>query len=172
MLVGYTTLYTMAPVFSLVYDRDIDDETAIQYPELYKELTKGRTLSSKTFCIWLLISVYQGGAIMLMATWLFESQFLRIVSISFTALIFNELLMVALEITKWHPTMIYAQFLTLGVYFASMLCLPAYFDSRFIVTAAFASKVLLITAVSSLPLYIYKFVQHRFYPHSYSKLAS
>ncbi|KAG5460515.1 MAG: HAD-like domain-containing protein, partial [Olpidium bornovanus] len=38
LLVGYSTIYTMAPVFSLVLDRDVDDETALRYPELYKDL--------------------------------------------------------------------------------------------------------------------------------------
>ena len=33
---------------------------------------------------------------------LFENEFLNIVSISFTALILNELIMVALEITTWY----------------------------------------------------------------------
>ena len=105
----------MAPVFSLVLDRDVSEETALMYPELYKELRKGRSLSFKTFFVWLFISLYQGlylftygdisytvgGVIMLLALYLFEDEFLRIVSISFTALIFNELLMVALEIKTW-----------------------------------------------------------------------
>lgn len=30
----------MAPVFSLVLDRDVSEDTALMYPELYKELTK------------------------------------------------------------------------------------------------------------------------------------
>ena len=42
-----------------------------------------------------------GGAIMIMSLLLFENEFLNIVSISFTALILNELIMVALEITTW-----------------------------------------------------------------------
>lgn len=42
-----------------------------------------------------------GAAIMIMSLVLFENQFLHIVSISFTALILNELIMVALEITTW-----------------------------------------------------------------------
>lgn len=58
--VGYATLYTMAPVFSLVLDRDVNEDLALLYPELYKELTKGRSLSYKTFFMWLMISVYQG----------------------------------------------------------------------------------------------------------------
>jgi len=39
---------------------------------------------------------------MIMSLVLFESEFLHIVSISFTALILNELIMVALEITTWY----------------------------------------------------------------------
>ncbi len=38
--VGYATLYTMAPVFSLVLDKDVNEDLALLYPELYKELTK------------------------------------------------------------------------------------------------------------------------------------
>ncbi len=38
---------------------------------------------------------------MIMSLVLFETEFLNIVSISFTALILNELIMVALEITTW-----------------------------------------------------------------------
>lgn len=38
---------------------------------------------------------------MIMSLVLFENEFLNIVSISFTALILNELIMVALEVTTW-----------------------------------------------------------------------
>ena len=59
-MVGYATLFTQLPVFSLVLDRDVQGKTAMMYPELYKELTKGRSLSYKTFFIWVLVSIYQG----------------------------------------------------------------------------------------------------------------
>lgn len=39
---------------------------------------------------------------MVLSILLFEDEFIHIVSISFTALIFNELLMVALEIQTWY----------------------------------------------------------------------
>lgn len=45
--------------------------------------------------------IVPGAAIMLVSLVLFENQFLHIVSISFTALVLNELIMVALEITTW-----------------------------------------------------------------------
>jgi uncharacterized protein HemY len=44
---------------------------------------------------------FPGAAIMIIALVLFENEFLNIVAISFTALILNELIMVALEITIW-----------------------------------------------------------------------
>lgn len=45
LMVGYATVYTMAPVFSLVLDRDVNEDLALLYPELYKELTKVRSVS-------------------------------------------------------------------------------------------------------------------------------
>lgn len=45
-MVGYATAYTMLPVFSLVLDRDVNEDVALLYPELYKELTKVRTFGS------------------------------------------------------------------------------------------------------------------------------
>ena len=77
-MVGYATVYTMAPMFSLVLDRDVSEDLALLYPKLYKELTnvchyiflslfrrliwdyQGRALSYKTFFQWLIISLYQG----------------------------------------------------------------------------------------------------------------
>lgn len=50
----------MFPVFSLVLDQDVTDKQALTYPELYKELSKGRSLSFKTFFVWVLVSIYQG----------------------------------------------------------------------------------------------------------------
>ena len=67
---------------------------------------------------------------MLLSLWLFGDQFQHIVAVSFTALIINELLMVAYEIHTWHIIMIYAEAVTLAIYIASMLLLPTYFGAR------------------------------------------
>jgi phospholipid-translocating ATPase len=171
LLVGYTTIYTTAPVFSLVLDRDVSLDIALLYPELYKDLIKGRTLSLRTFFIWVMISIYQGGAIMLLAIWLFESEFMRIVSITFTSLIFNELLMVALEITTWHKLMFFAEIITLCIYVISMVFLPTYFDMNFILTWTFVWKTLVITIISCFPLYVIKVIKRILHPPTYSKLG-
>ena len=60
LMVGYATVFTMFPVFSLVLDTDVSGRIALTYPELYKDLAKGRSLTYKTFFSWCLISIYQG----------------------------------------------------------------------------------------------------------------
>uniref|UniRef100_A0A452GZ53 Phospholipid-transporting ATPase n=1 Tax=Gopherus agassizii TaxID=38772 RepID=A0A452GZ53_9SAUR len=172
LMVGYATIYTMFPVFSLVLDQDVKPEMALLYPELYKDLTKGRSLSFKTFLIWVLISIYQGGILMYGALLLFESEFVHVVAISFTALILTELLMVALTIRTWHWLMVVAEFFSLGCYVASLAFLNEYFDVAFITTVTFLWKVSAITVVSCLPLYILKYLKRKFSPPSYSKLTS
>ncbi|CAJ0890763.1 14786_t:CDS:10 [Entrophospora sp. SA101] len=42
LMVGYSTIYTMAPVFSLVLDKDVSEDITLQFPELYKDLTKNK----------------------------------------------------------------------------------------------------------------------------------
>ncbi|XP_029327935.1 probable phospholipid-transporting ATPase IIB isoform X2 [Mus caroli] len=172
LMVGYATIYTMFPVFSLVLDQDVKPEMAILYPELYKDLTKGRSLSFKTFLIWVLISIYQGGILMYGALLLFEDEFVHVVAISFTALILTELLMVALTIRTWHWLMVVAEFLSLGCYVASLAFLNEYFDVAFITTVTFLWKVSAITVVSCLPLYVLKYLKRKLSPPSYSKLSS
>lgn len=49
--VGYATLYTMAPVFSLVLDRDVNEDLAMLYPELYRELTKASSQPLACFAV-------------------------------------------------------------------------------------------------------------------------
>uniref|UniRef100_G3RPG4 Phospholipid-transporting ATPase n=1 Tax=Gorilla gorilla gorilla TaxID=9595 RepID=G3RPG4_GORGO len=184
LMVGYATIYTMFPVFSLVLDQDVKPEMAMLYPELYKDLTKGRSLSFKTFLIWVLISIYQGGILMYGALVLFESEFVHVVAISFTALILTELLMVALTVRTWHWLMVVAEFLSLGCYVSSLAFLSEYFgnsylflcflptDVAFITTVTFLWKVSAITVVSCLPLYVLKYLRRKLSPPSYCKLAS
>jgi phospholipid-translocating ATPase len=38
LMLGYSTVYTMFPVFSLVLDEDTDKSAVIQFPPLYKTL--------------------------------------------------------------------------------------------------------------------------------------
>jgi phospholipid-translocating ATPase len=170
LMVGYATWYTTLPVFSLVLDTDVTEEIAFQFPELYRELQKGRALSFKTFFTWVLKSVYQGGVIMVLAVFLFDQSIYQIVSITFTTLILTELINVALEINTWLWQIIVAEIVSLLIYIVSIAALPSYFDVRFILSGDFFWKVFLITFVTTLPVYLGKFIKKRFFPPSYSKL--
>jgi phospholipid-translocating ATPase len=170
LMVGYATVYTMAPVFSLVLDEDVSSDIALMYPELYRDLMKGRSLSLKTFFLWVLISLYQGGVIMLLGFLLFEGQFVHVVAITFTSLILNELLLVALTIRSWHGLMLLAELLSVLVYILSLLVLKDYFDGYFLLSVEFVWKTLLILCISCLPLFLGKFLRHFCAPPSYAKL--
>jgi phospholipid-translocating ATPase len=170
LMVGYATFFTMFPVFSLVLDEDLDRDTVFLFPELYRDLQKGRPLSWKTFFIWVWISFYQGGAIMILAILLFEHNFLNVVSITFTALILSELLNVALEIRKWHWLMALSQVFSLAAYATSLFTLRSYFDAAFILTWSFFWKCTLITLVSAGPPALIRFLYRKFAPSVHAKV--
>ncbi|CAF3011590.1 unnamed protein product, partial [Rotaria sp. Silwood2] len=171
LLVGYGTIYTMFPVFSLVLDKDVPSEIALLYPELYLELCKGRSLSYKTFFLWVFISIYQGGAIVYGSFILFDEDMTHIVSITFTALILTELLMIALTIRTWHPLMIVGELLSFSAYILSLVIFKSYFDGAFLQSLSFIWRVVVITLISCLPLYILKFIQIKFKPPIHEKLT-
>ena len=58
LMLGYSTIYTCLPVFSLVFDRDANVDAVLKFPPLYKTLQKGRNLNLKTFCIWVWKSIF------------------------------------------------------------------------------------------------------------------
>lgn len=170
LMVGYTTIYTMFPAFSIVLDKDVSPHLVMTYPELYK-LMKGRSLSMKTFFIWVLISIYQGAAIMYGAMFLFNDEFIHIVAITFTTLIITELLMLALNVRSWHWMMVVAEVISLSSYLFTLLLFPQSFDEKFIQTGDFIWKVTLLTVVSCLPLYILKILHRKIAPAPHYKLT-
>ncbi|KAI5789083.1 phospholipid-translocating P-type ATPase [Geopyxis carbonaria] len=173
LLVGYATLYTMAPVFSLVLDRDVDEQLANLYPELYKDLTSGKSLSYRTFFVWVLVSIYQGSVIQGLSQILVgldQDHFKTMVSVSFTVLVLNELIMVALEITTWHMWMIFAEIGTAIAFMISIPFLGDYFDLEYVISWAFLWRVLVISAISLIPPWTVKAVRRRLKPPSYAKV--
>ncbi|KAI9658036.1 MAG: putative aminophospholipid-translocase [Bathelium mastoideum] len=173
LLVGYATVYTMAPVFSLTLDRDVDPDLAALYPELYKELALNRSLSYRTFFIWVAVSIYQGCIIQGLSQILVGfDDFSRMVAVSYTVLILNELIMVAAEVTTWHPVMIFSIVGTAAIYFGTIPFLGGYFDLKYIISVAFLWRVLAISAVSLIPPYVVKLLRRKIRPPSYRKVQA
>ncbi|OAL55553.1 phospholipid-translocating P-type ATPase-like protein [Pyrenochaeta sp. DS3sAY3a] len=178
LLVGYSTVYTMAPVFSLVLDRDVDESVANLYPELYAELKTGRSLSYKSFFIWVAVSIYQGSLIQGLSELLVgvgssslnDLTFKKMVSISFSVLVVNELIMVAMEVTTWHWIMIASIVGTAGIYFGSIPFLDGYFELAYVSSLAFWWKFAVVAAVSLVPPYAVKLIGRTLKPPSYRKV--
>ena len=171
LLVGYATVYTMAPVFSLVYDRDVDENLANLYPELYKELKTGQSLSYKSFFTWVLVSVYQGSVIQGLSQLLVgQVKGKRMLSVSFTVLILNELIMVAVSVTTWHPIMIASILGTAAIYAGSVPFLDRYFDLEYVITWGWVWRVAAVAAISLVPVWGGKPIGRAWKPPSYRKV--
>ena len=183
LLVGYATAYTQLPLFSLVLDRDVDEAVANLYPELYKELTLGTSLSYRTFFLWLFVSIYQGTVIQLLSQILvtgFSGSVVdpsdsllaekRMTAVSFTALVINELVMVAMEVTTWHWLMVVSIISTFLLYVGSVPLLKFYFDLNYVWSWGFVWRVAAITGVSLVPPYIVKVVRRTVKPPNYRKV--
>jgi phospholipid-translocating ATPase len=171
--IGYSTYYTMAPVFALCLDYDLPESTVYTYPQLYETLREGRVMSIKVFLTWVLTSVYQAGAIMLVAVYVFEDKLLtNMVAITFTALIFSELLNVASEVHQWHRLMVASQIVTVLVYLYSLVILRGSFDINFIASLDFLWKVAVITAVSWVPVHFWKIMRRCIRPPQHRKLLT
>lgn len=172
LLVGYASVYTMAPVFSLVLDRDVDEGLANLYPELYKELTSGVTLSYRTFFVWVAVSIYQGSIIQGLSQVLVGSNIppARMVSVSFTVLVINELMMVACEVVTWHWIMTLSLLGTFAAYAGSVPFLGDYYDLNYVWSWGFVWRVAAITAISVVPPYSAKIIRRTLRPPNYRKV--
>ena len=173
LMVGYSTFYTMAPVFSLTLDCDIDEKLTKLYPELYKELTLGKSLSYKSFFMWVLISLFQGSIIQLLSQG-FQSlaleDFTKMVALSFSCLIYNELIMVCLQINKWNKVMLSTIIITFIIYIVSIPFLDEYFDLDYITSFLYTWQTLVILVISLFPVWASQAINRKLRPPSYAKV--
>ena len=171
LLMGYSTCYTTLPVFSIVLDEDVDHQSVMNYPPLYKSLQKGRSLNFKTFLIWTWKSIYQGSVIMISAITLFNESYVNIISITFTALIYIEFLNVFTIVHKIKLLMIISVILSLLCYMASFFILTSLFELSYI-TLPFMLKVLVVTMICWLPLHLFKKFYEKIDPSEERKIKT
>ena len=152
-------------------DRDVDEGLARLYPELYRELTPGTSLSYRTFLVWLVVSVYQGALVQILAQFLTRSYTSpAMIAVAFTCLVINELGMVAMEVTTWHWVMWASILGTAVIYAGSVPLLGAYFDLAYVWSWGFVWRVVAICAGSLVPVWVIKVVRRTVRPPSYRKV--
>jgi len=127
-------------------------------------------MSIKVFFSWVFKSVFQGGAIMLLAMMMFQDRLMHVVAITFTALVMSELLNVASEIHRWHPLMIASEIVTVVVYGYSVLILRQFFNKDFIWSWDFVSRSFILTVTSWVPAHSWKLFQRWCRPTQHVKL--
>jgi phospholipid-translocating ATPase len=121
LMLGYSTVYTSLPVFSIILDEDCDWQKVRDFPALYLTLQLGRSLNFKTFMIWTFKALMQAAIIMFGVLLFFEESSIYIVTITFTTLIFCELLNVYSTVSKVKPLMLISTVVTLITYIISIV---------------------------------------------------
>lgn len=171
LILGYSTVYTNIPVISLLLDRDTNLKNVMKFPDLYKSLLKGRELSIKSFLWWVWKSLFQASVIMIGSILLFgESLYLKVATITFTCLIFAELLNVYSEIKNFHRLMFFSLAATLFVYILSLILMKEILDVYYIFDIITLAKILFLTGISWLPFYIYEVCRFKLFPEAHEKI--
>lgn len=153
LLLGYATIFTCLPVFCLIFDEDVTYQQVLDFPILYKLLQQGAELGIMTFLGWAWMSIFQGLLIISLSVLLFTTNFLDLVTITFSALILIEMLNIAISIHKYNPMIVISILISIGIY---SLCLFV-FRSWFLlgdIDANFFLKVLLIVAAAWIPVFM------------------
>jgi phospholipid-translocating ATPase len=168
---GYSTIFTSLPSISVLLDKDIEKRNVLKFPNLYQVLLKGRELNLKSFLFWLFKSIFQAAVIMSMSFLIFRDNiFLKIVTVTFTALIYLEILNVYLEINTYHWFMWVAFSSTCVVYLLTIWLLNDYLDIYFIFKLNIFWKIPLISLAAWAPFYIGSFIKRKISPRITEKL--
>lgn len=170
LMLGYSTIYTMLPIFALIFDEDIDRKNAFQFANLYKDLRKGNELTTKTMLIWFWRSLWQGYIIMVMNVVFFAEPYLDLIGLAFTSLIFVQFFSIVGEVHHWNKILVGTIAFSVVVYVVTIY----FWQGLFGVTnpdLSFYLKSFLTSLVCTLPITIGKRCWHWLDPTNESKLS-
>lgn len=160
LTLGYSTLFTMLPVFALVSDQDVDRETALKYPILYRQLQRGREISPKSFLVWILMSFYQAGVIIVLILASQKGPTKLLVTTSFTSLIFTQFLNILTSISRVN-FIILVTLSASGISYLICLIIIPDFLGIFPFSIGLVAQSLLISLVSFAPaILLQKIIRH------------
>ena len=168
---GFSTFFTCLPIISILLDRDVDKKNVLKFPNLYQILLKGRELNFKNFLWWVFKAVSQASIIMFGSLLMFKDNlFLKIVTVSFTALVYLEILNVYMEINRLHWFMIFSLLSTVAVYTLTLQFLSEYLDIYFVIQRDIFWKILVISIAAWLPFYITNKIKKCLFPEVNEKI--
>ena len=168
---GFSTIFTSLPIISILLDQDVDKRNVINFPNLYKILLKGREINLKNFLWWLFKAIIQASIIMFGSFFMFPDKiFLKIVTCSFTALVYLEILNIYTEINKLHWFMIISLLGTCIVYTLTLAFLNNYLDIYFVIQKDIFWKIIVIAIIAWMPFFITNKIKKHCFPQEYDKV--
>ena len=171
LCLGYSTIFTCFPSISLLLDQDVNIKYVTKFPTLYSILLKGREMNHKSFLWWVFKSIFQSTIIMFGALIIFKDKiFLNIVTITFTCLIYLEILNVYMEINKYHWFMLVSLGATFLVYTLCLFLMSNVFDTSQMDIKTFG-YTFLIAVVAWAPFFIINKLKKCIFPQVSEKLS-
>ena len=168
---GFSTIFTNLPIISILLDQDVDKKNVLNFPNLYKILLKGREINLKNFLWWLFKAIIQANIIMFGSLFMFpDNIFLKIVTCSFTALVYLEILNIYTEINKIHWFMIFSLLGTCAVYTLTLAFLNNYLDIYFVIKKDIFWKIIFISVVAWMPFSVANKVKKYCFPQENDKV--
>ena len=168
---GFSTIFTNLPIISILLDKDVDKKNVLNFPNLYKRLLQGREVNFKNFLWWLFKAIFQASVIMFGSLIMFPDKlFLKIVTVSFTALVYLEILNIYTEINKLHWFMIFSLLGTCAVYTLTLMFLTNYLDIYFVIKKDIFWKIIVISVVAWIPFFIANKIKKYCFPQEYDKV--
>ena len=168
---GFSTIFTNLPIISILLDQDVDKKNVLNFPNLYKILLKGRDINLKNFLWWLFKAIIQANIIMFGSLFMFpDNIFLKIVTCSFTALVYLEILNIYTEINKIHWFMIFSLLGTCAVYTLTLAFLNNYLDIYFVIKKDIFWKIIVISVIAWIPFFSANKIKKYCFPQEYDKV--
>ncbi|XP_024530611.1 phospholipid-transporting ATPase 2 isoform X2 [Selaginella moellendorffii] len=103
-LMAYNVLYTSVPVMASVLDKDIDEKTVLQHPQILKYCQAGRLLNPSTFAGWFGRALFHGAVVFLITMHVYVNEKSEMEEVSLVALsgcIWLQAFVVALETSSF-----------------------------------------------------------------------
>ena len=168
---GFSTIFTNLPIISILLDQDVDKKNVLNFPNLYKILLKGREINLKNFLWWLFKAIIQANIIMFGSLFMFpDNIFLKIVTCSFTALVYLEILNIYTEINKIHWFMIFSLLGTCAVYTLTLAFLNNYLDIYFVIKKDIFWKIIVISVIAWIPFFSANKIKKYCFPQEFDKV--
>ncbi|CAL5996369.1 Phospholipid-transporting_ATPase IA [Hexamita inflata] len=170
LMLGYVCVYSIIPLLCIYVNEDVDYSVTMMYPELYKNLLKGRLLNIKTFFIWNSVAIF-GSIVLIFASLHFvQNNFANLVLVSFSALTLVQLELICLTVQRWSWWMVITQILSILVYWISLFVQLDTFNFDYIMSGEYYLETFLVFLMAGGSIWLVYFIYGLIKPTEVVKL--